>query len=274
MNPDALVTRSQLCADLRRLGLERGDTVMVHAAMRRVGPLLNGPDALVNALLDAVGPAGTVVAYTSWDTLHDDLLDDGGRVLDAWRAHVPPFDPLRSRATRLNGALPEFLRTTPGALRSGNPGASVAAVGAQAAPLTADHPQDFGYGPGTPLSRLLDLDGKVLMVGAPWDTMTLLHHAEHLAALPGKRVIDVEVPFASPRGTRWQMVREFDTSEPVIDALPEDCFEQIVQAFVAAGGGQQGLVGRAPSLLVPARAVCAFGVQWLEDFAGGQGFKD
>jgi aminoglycoside 3-N-acetyltransferase len=274
MNPEDLIPHSHLAADLRRLGLEPGDTVMVHAAMRRVGPLLNGPDALVNALLDAVGPAGTVLAYTSWDTLHDDLLDDDGRVLGAWRQHVPPFDALRSRATRLNGALAEFIRSTPGALRSGNPGASVAAIGAQAAFLTADHAQDYGYGPGTPLARLLELDGKVLMVGAPWDTMTLLHHAEHLAALPGKRVLRYEVPFASSDGTRWQMVEEFDTSEPVIDALPEDCFEQIVQAYVAGGGGQQGLVGQAPSLLVPARAVCTFGVQWLEDFVRQQGLAD
>jgi aminoglycoside 3-N-acetyltransferase len=43
--------------------------------------------------------------------------------------------------------------------------------------------------------------GKVLMVGAPPDTMTLLHHAEHLARIPGKRIRRYEVPFATTAGT-------------------------------------------------------------------------
>ncbi len=83
------------------------------------------------------------------------------------------------------GILAEFIRTTPGARRSGNPGASVAAIGAQAEWLTADHPLDYGYGPGSPLAKLVEAGGKVLMAGAPPDTMTLLHHAEHLARIPG-----------------------------------------------------------------------------------------
>ena len=52
---------------------------MVHAAMSKVGPMLNGPDALSIALLDVIGPEGTMLVYTSWDSVHDDLLGDDGR---------------------------------------------------------------------------------------------------------------------------------------------------------------------------------------------------
>lgn len=93
----AFVTRAALRDDLRRIGVAAGDTVMVHAAMSTVGPLLNGPDALTRALLDVLGPNGTMLVYTSWDSVHDDLLDDDGRVLPEWRDHVGGFDVAASR---------------------------------------------------------------------------------------------------------------------------------------------------------------------------------
>jgi aminoglycoside 3-N-acetyltransferase len=237
---------------------------MVHAAIGRAGRLLNGPDALIAALFDASGPDGTVVAYTDWDACYDELLDRDGRVREAWRVHVPPFDPSTSRAARDNGILAEFLRTWPGAGRSGNPGASVAAVGAQAGWLTADHPLDYGYGEGSPFAKLVAARGKVLMVGAPLDTMTLLHHAEHLARIPGKRVRRSEVPFATGAGTQWRMVEEFETSVPVVPGLPDNYFATIVAEFLATGQGVQGLIGDAPSTAVDAAPITAFAVAWLE----------
>lgn len=262
------VTRSDLVRDLERLGLRRGDMVMVHAAMRRVGPLPGGPDVLIGALRDVVGPAGTVAAYTDWDAAHETLLDKDGRIPAAWRAHVPAFDPAASRAIRDNGILPEFLRTTPGARRSGNPGASVAAIGAGADWLTADHPLDYGYGEGSPFARLVEAGGRVLMAGAPLDTMTLLHHAEHLARIPGKRVRRVETPFATETGTVWRTVEEFDTSMPVADGLEEDCFATIVEDFLATGRGASGPLGRATAHLVDAAAITPFAVDRLERMAG------
>lgn len=265
--PLKFATRSSLRADLERLGIRPGNVVMVHAAMSRVGPMLNGPDALICALLDTVGPDGTIMAYTSWDSVHDDLLDDEGRVLPEWRDHVPGFDPATSRAVRMNGILPEFIRTTSGARRSGNPGASVTAVGRLADWITADHPQDYGFGEGTPLAKLVEVGGRVLLVGAPWDTMTLVHHADHLARMPGKRVLRYEVPFAVASGTTWRFMEEFDTTEPVLDGMPEDYIERIVTDMVAEQGSRQGLVGNAPSLLVDAAPTIDFAVGWLERWA-------
>lgn len=264
--PDAraFVTRAVLGADLRALGLGPGDAVMAHAAVSRLGRLLGGPDALIGALGDAIGPTGTLLAYADWDAGYEDLVDARGRVPEAWRAQIPPFDPETSRASRENGILPEFLRTTPGALRSANPGASVVALGAEAAWYTAEHPLDYGYGAGSPFAKLVRAEGRVLMLGAPLDTMTLLHHAEHLARLPGKRVKRCEVPFAEEGGVAWRFIEEFDTSEPVVADMPEDAFARLVEAFLAAGRGARGRVGGAESVLVEAAAITAFAVEWME----------
>lgn len=177
-----LRTRDELAAELRALGLAPGDVVMVHAALRSVGPMLGGGDAVIGALLDAAGPEGTIAAYADWEANYEDLLDEHGRVPMWWRAHVPPFDRIWSRAIRDNGIFPELLRTTRGAAASANPGARVVATGAKAEWLTADHAIDYGYGPASPFAKLAAVRGKVLMLGAPLDTMTLIHHAEHLAS--------------------------------------------------------------------------------------------
>lgn len=238
---------------------------MVHAGLRSIGPMIGGPDTLIAALRQVIGDAGTVMAYTDWQGAPEWACDEEGHILPQWRDHVLPFDPARSRAIRDNGAFPEFLRTTPGALRSVSPGPSMAALGARAQWLIEPHPLDYGYGPGTPLARLVKAGGKVLMIGAPWETMTLLHHAEHLADIPGKRVVRWDVPFAdSDRGTMWRIVEEFDTGNPVVGGLEDDYFEEVVRDFVAEGSVWQGPIGAAQGLVVDAPEICRFAVNWLE----------
>lgn len=255
-------TRAELAAALTAFGLTPGGVVMVHAALRRVGPVLGGGDAVIAALRDVVGADGTIAAYADWEADYEDLLDEHGRVPMWWRAHVPPFDATWSRAVRDHGIFPELLRTTRGAVASGNPGARVAAVGSRAEWLTADHPIDYGYGLGSPFAKLAQAGGKVLMLGAPLDTMTLIHHAEHLADIP-KRVLRKEVPFATEDGTDWRMVEEFDTADPP-EGFADDYFGTIVEAFLAAGQGARGKVGDADSVLVDAAPMLAFAVEWIE----------
>ncbi len=257
-------TRASLFADLRRIGLKDGDMVMVHAAMSKVGSCINGPDTLIGALVDAVGPKGTILAYADWNGSYDDFLDEDGRILPEWRDHIPPFEPQTSRANRDNGVLPEFVRTAPGARRSGNPGASVVALGAQSDWLTSDHPLDYGYGVGSPFAKLVTAAGKVLMVGAPLDTMTLLHHAEHLARIPNKRLRRYEVPMLDQTDVIWRMIEEFDTSDPIVPGLPDDYFGDVVREFIAIDSSSQGLVGDAPSVLISAAPIVKFAVEWLE----------
>ncbi|AEQ50689.1 aminoglycoside 3-N-acetyltransferase [Pelagibacterium halotolerans] len=259
------LSSTDLVADLSEIGIRPGHIVMVHAAMSTVGNLINGPDTLIDALLKAVGSRGSIMAYTDWDARYEDLLDEAGRVPTAWRDRIAGFDPARSRAVRDHGIFPEFLRTTPGALRSANPGASMTAMGARADWLVADHRPDYGYGPASPLARLVEAEGKVLMVGAPRDTMTLIHHAEHLADIPNKRIKRWEVPFAGPDGTIWRKCEEFDTSDAVAPQLDGiDYFTAIVTTYLETGRGRRGRIGAADSLLVDAGEMLEHAVAWLE----------
>nr|6MN0_A Chain A, Aminoglycoside N(3)-acetyltransferase [uncultured bacterium]6MN0_B Chain B, Aminoglycoside N(3)-acetyltransferase [uncultured bacterium]6MN0_C Chain C, Aminoglycoside N(3)-acetyltransferase [uncultured bacterium]6MN0_D Chain D, Aminoglycoside N(3)-acetyltransferase [uncultured bacterium]6MN0_E Chain E, Aminoglycoside N(3)-acetyltransferase [uncultured bacterium]6MN0_F Chain F, Aminoglycoside N(3)-acetyltransferase [uncultured bacterium]6MN1_A Chain A, Aminoglycoside N(3)-acetyltra len=250
-------TRSSLAEDLRAIGLADGDAVLVHAALRKVGKIVGGPDDILDAMRDVIGPAGTVLGYADWQ-LEDEIRDD-----PAMREHIPAFDPLRSRSIRDNGFWPELIRTTPGALRSASPGASMAAIGGEAEWFTADHALDYGYGPRSPLGKLVEAKGKVLMLGAPLDTMTLLAHAEHLADFPNKRILRYEAPILVDGEKVWRWFEEFDTSDPP-DGLADDYFAGIVEEFLATGRGKRGKIGEASSVLVPADEIVAFAVDWLE----------
>jgi len=256
--PATLWTRAELARDLASLGIKPGDTVMTHAGLRSVGPILGGPDTLIGAIRDTVGPSGTLMAYTDW------LWEDEWATDPELRAHAPAFDPQASRAIRDNGAFPEFLRTTPGALRSASPGPSCAAIGAKAEWLLADHALSYGYGERSPFARLVEAGGKVLLVGAPLDSMTLLHHAEHLADIPGKRIKRYETPFLENGEVVWRALEEFDTGNPIVEGLDDLYFADVVEDFLSTGQGKRGTIGAAPSVLVDAPAIVAFAVEWLE----------
>ena len=229
----------------------------MHAALRKVGKVMGGAQTVLDALRDAVGPNGTIIGYTDWDG-QDDVED-----YPELREHARPFDPLTSRSLRDVGFFPEMLRTTPGALRSANPGASMAAIGAKAEWFTADHPLDYGYGPASPLGKLVEANGKTLMLGAPLDTMTLLHHAEHLADVTPKRIRRYETPLLIDGKTVWRRFEEFDTSDPP-DGLQDDYFATIVEDFLATGNGRRGTIGAAASVLVNAKEIVSFAVAWIE----------
>jgi len=73
-----------------------------------------------------------------------------------------------------------------------------------------------------------------------------------------------EAPILVDGRTVWRTFEEFDTSNPVVEGLADDYFEDVVEDFLATGQGRRGLIGHAPSVLVDAAAIVAFAVTWLE----------
>ena len=261
-------SRTGLAQGLRALGVREGDLLMVHASLRAIGPVDGGPSQVLGALLDAVGPAGTIAAFVSWDrssyeeTLNGAVL--GGRERQAW----PAFDPAANPQPYAGfGALNRFICSHPAVRRSPHPDASFAAIGRLADEITREHPLVEGYGPGTPLGRIVQMRGRVLLLGAGLDSVTVLHHAEVLADIPGKRRVSYEVPLATPAGKRWLRAENFDTNG-ILDefAVPgrPDAVETIARDYVAHGYGKRGRVGGAGCHLFEAGSVVDYGVRWLE----------
>lgn len=242
------IIRSRLTADLRRLGLRPGTTLLVHTRMSALGWVVGGSDTVVRSLLDALGPEGTLMAYAGWQEHVFSPADWPEEQRAACAAEPPAFDPATSEAARDNGRIPERIRTWPGAARSVHPEASVVAVGPRAAWLTGDHPLDEAYGPGTPFARLCEAGGQVLMLGAPLETLTLLHHAEALAHAPGRRRVTYRIPMVAADGTvTVHTLHDIDTTTSAypferLDLGGVDGFGVIARDALAAGIGMRGRV--------------------------------
>ncbi|GFE86964.1 AAC(3)-IV family aminoglycoside N-acetyltransferase [Steroidobacter agaridevorans] len=161
---DAL-SRAEVTAQLRRLGVKRGGVLLVHTSFRAVRPIERGPSGLIDALREAVGPEGTLV-MPSWTELDDE-----------------PFDALTTPTARDLGVVAQTFWRGPGVRRSDHFHA-FAAEGPQAAVVTADPLPLPPHIPASPVGRVHDLDGQVLLLGVGHDANTTLHLAELMAGVP------------------------------------------------------------------------------------------
>lgn len=258
-----IVTQDRLVADLAALGLRPGDTVMVHASIKAIGRLAGGPDIVHRAIVDAVGPAGTMLMVVGWA---DDLYGIA-EMPEAERAvlltALPAFDPATSRADRETGLLAECFRGWPGVRRSRSPTGSFAACGRLADWLLADQTLDHYLGPGSPLDKLCRAGGRVLLLGSHPENVTLLHFAEYLADVPDKRMVRHPEILLVDGERRVVEVTALDNSRGIVD-WPEDYFATITKAYLETRPHPQGRVGEADSHLVDAGDLAAFGARWME----------
>ncbi|WP_129648884.1 AAC(3)-IV family aminoglycoside N-acetyltransferase [Peristeroidobacter agariperforans] len=159
------LSRAEVAAQLRRLGVKRGGVLLVHTSFREVRPVEGGPLGLIEALCDVLGPDGTLV-MPSWTELDDE-----------------PFDALTTPSARDLGVVAQTFWRRPGVRRSDHFHA-FAAEGPQAAVITADPLPLPPHIPASPVGRVHDLDGQVLLLGVGHDANTTLHLAELIAGVP------------------------------------------------------------------------------------------
>ncbi|WP_338885089.1 aminoglycoside 3-N-acetyltransferase [Xenorhabdus sp. TH1] len=260
--------KSMLVQQLQKIGIKQGDVVMVHVAMRSVGNCLNGADDLIQAILTVLGVEGVLLCYTNWEQNYEDSLDVNGDIPSELKSEIMPYDRSCSRASKDHGVFAECVRTTKGAIRSQNPGASVVAIGNNAEYFVENHSLDYGYGNDSPFAKLVERQGKILMIGAPYETMSLLHHAEHLVNIPNKRIRKMEIPLLQNDQVEWVVLEEFDTVDPVCERFNQGYFKDIVEHFCHEHSDVviEGTIGSANTLLVPAREILDYAVHWMENY--------
>lgn len=170
MAPDRQLI-SQMAEQLLAAGVRPAGVLLVHSSLKSLGPLPGGPETVVRALLEALGPQGTL----AMPALSYQSVGPFQRVFDV------------VRTPSCIGAIPEFFRTypwdpgAPGVRRSICPTHSVCAMGPQAESLLSHHHLDTTpCGEHSPFRKLRDLGGQVLMLGCGLRPNTSMHAIEEL----------------------------------------------------------------------------------------------
>ena len=190
----------------------------------------------------------------------------------ALRDHIPPFDPLRSRAIRDNGAFPELLRTTPGARRSANPGASMAAIGGRGRVVHRRSRARLRLWPAIAARQA----GRGQRQGADARRAARHHDAAAPRRAPRRHPRQAHPPLRGADPGRWQdglaPVRGVRHLQPAVDGLADDYFATIVEEFLATGRGKRGRSATRAVRAGRRRArSCRSRSDWLETRRSGSG---
>jgi len=252
-----LLTKDILVRDLKRLGVREGITMIVHSSLSSLGWVCGGAVTVIQALMETVTEEGTIVMPTQTTYNSEPSYWQNPPVPGDWwepiREHMPTYDPYVS-PTRGMGVIVETFRSFPGVIRSAHPSYSFAAWGKDKEKIIFGHSIDYGFGEESPLARIYDVDGYVLLLGVDYDSNTSMHLAESRSSkvktfMQGAAMIE--------NGNRvWKEFIDIET-----DA---DRFLEIGKAFEKNHHVKIGTIGNAISRLMGQRELVDFTKAWFE----------
>ncbi len=253
------ITKDRLVEDLRKAGIEKGDTLIFHSSMKSIGWIVGGAVTVIAALMEAITKEGTLVMPTqstgngepsNWN--YPPVPKDWWQVI---RDNTPPYDPVIT-PTRNMGRIPETFRKYPNVYRSAHPQASFGAWGKHAELIVETHSYDDVFGDSSPLAKLYQLNAKILLVGIGLEANTSLHYAEVKANLPNMPTETKGAAILKNGERVWQewTELEFDDSD----------FHKIAADFEKEMGLSPVYFGQAESHLLPMKELIDYAVEWLQ----------
>ncbi|MAG35908.1 MAG: hypothetical protein CL878_06660 [Dehalococcoidia bacterium] len=226
------VTKEQIVTDLAELGIRPGVTVMMHSSLSALGPVEGGAEAVVDALLEAVGSDGTLLVPAFRDSVWGDLSEFANSDCEC----TPEDGLCTSRQPGFQGVIPETVRRRQESLRSCHPTHSWVGLGKSARRLLEGHYRSpTPCGPGNPF-ELMDDDDCVLALGVMIDRVTLWHYYEEKQRVPYM-------------GHFWPAERHLNNTVPGI-RLQYQCPGILQEVCKAAGILRTGPVGKSSSGLM------------------------
>lgn len=250
-------TITSLITEFRDLGVKENMTLIVHSSLSSLGWVSGGAEAVIRALMSVVGEGGTIVMPSQSAGNSDPAGWGNPPVPEAWwpiiRESMPAFCK-ETTPTRGMGTIAELFRRFPGVVRSYHPMYSFAAWGKNRTYVTEKQPLSSGFGEESPLAKIYELNGKILMIGVSHESNTSLHLAEHA----GVNSIVTKSAAIVENGKRvWKTYSEID--------YDSDCFVEIGFNFESHKDYRIMRIGNATCKLIDQRSLVDFGQRWFQE---------
>ncbi len=256
-------TYETLKDDFQRLGLKKGMIVLVHSSLSKIGWVNGGPVPVIQALMDTLESEGMLVMPAQSGDYSDPANWQNPPVPETWhqtiRDTMPAFDPQKT-PTRGMGRIAESFRTWPGVIRSYHPSTSFSAWGKYAERITADHSLSNSLGDGSPLARIYELGGYVLLLGVGYDRNTSFHLAEY--RIPYFRQETHGAPILENGRRVWKTYSDIEYNDHL--------FPEIGASFEQAHPVVIGKVGSATCRFFQQKTGVDYAVSWLLTHYGNQ----
>jgi aminoglycoside 3-N-acetyltransferase len=232
------LTGADLVAGFRDLGVQEGDTLLVHSSYKSLGEVDGGVATVVEALLEAVGEQGTLIVPT----------------FNFGFCEGEPFD-ARSTPSKM-GAITEVIRNDPRATRVAHPIYSFAAIGARAHEAAAIS-DPSSYGRESLFGKLRDWDGKIAVIGLSWnDSMTFFHHVEEMLGVPYRYMKSFTGPVTGADGSNEERTVTMYVRD--LDAGVVTMVDPMGAELERAGVAKVGKIGEADVRVMRAQEVYEF----------------
>jgi aminoglycoside 3-N-acetyltransferase len=174
MQNKKLVKKEEIIKSLKKVGIKKGDIVLVHSALSKIGRVEGGKEGseyleiLYKAFLSVIGKKGTLVAPA--------FFYDYGR-------YETPYDMRRSPVSSELGVFARYVAGLPKAVKSPNPITALAAIGAGAEYICGGG-SGSSFGVDSPWDRLLKRNAKMVFLGVDLRAMTFIHYVEYMVGVP------------------------------------------------------------------------------------------
>lgn len=154
------VNFDELISNFKKLGVVKGDVLLVHSSYKSFGGVEGGPQTVINALKSILTEDGTLIV----PTFNYDFCQ--GKSYDV------------KRTPSKMGIITEIVRADPNSKRTLDPVFSFAILGKHRDYLT-NLENDHSFGANSVFEKLRELDAKIMIIGLAYnESVTFFHHIE------------------------------------------------------------------------------------------------
>ncbi|MHA1988072.1 MAG: aminoglycoside N(3)-acetyltransferase [Promethearchaeota archaeon] len=252
-------TITTLKHDFKTLGITAGSVIIMHISLSEIGWTIGGPVSVIKSILEIITSSGTLIMPTFSSDNTDPTEWENPPVPEKWwdliKSEMPAYQP-KITPTREMGIVVETFRKWPKVMRSTHPSLSFAAWGKHAKFVIKDHKITSGLGEHSPLARVYDLDGKILLLGVNHYNNTSLHLAEYRSEFSGKNYISNGSSMLIKKKRKWVEYKDLDHNS--------DDFERLGKDYESYFNYNPGKVGIAEARLISQREIVDFGIEWFK----------